>query len=137
MNEKNKFIEKVRKASFRKQIVDPYVERMDLKSALETNRNLNLCIDKGFLVLCIAYCMILICAGIIFAWVWCMDYFGLFPYVTGDQDSMMFAICLMMPILTMFGYSIALSEYQNAIRKHVMKLAGVEDDVQDSEEKTE
>lgn len=123
-----KFIETMKNTSFRKQIVDPYVDRMELKEAVESEKIILRCQDKAMWVMIMFLIAIFITAGMIFAWVWCMDFFGFFPYVSGDKDPIFLGVMVLLPMMTMFGYTIAMGEYRAAISKRIKKIAGVDDD---------
>ena len=120
-------MEKMKGTSFRKQIVDPYIEQMDLKQTIETQETVMRCADKGLWVMMWFYAVGGIIGGIIAGWIWLMDFLGYFPYVTGDTDPMFVGIFCMMPLMTVFGYHLALDEFKGSTRKHIKKIAGVED----------
>ena len=128
MSENTKrFMEKMKGTSFRKQIVDPYIEQMDLKQTIETQETVMRCSDKGLWVMMVFYAVGGIVGGIIAGWIWLMDYLGYFPYVTGDTDPMFVGILAIMPLMTVFGYHLALDEFKGSARKHIKKIAGVDD----------
>lgn len=122
-----RFKEKMRGASFRKQVVDPYVEQMDLKQTVEMQKTIEHCDGKGMAVMIVAYLVGGIIASVIGGWIWIMDYLGYFPYVTGDVDPFFGVMLTLVPVSVYFGYVCALDDFKNSLRKRIKKIAGVED----------
>ena len=128
MNERNrKFIEKMKGTSFRKQVVDPYVGQMDLKQTVETQKTIVRCEYKAQWVMLLFYAVFGCIGGVIFGWIWIMDYLGYFPYVTGEQDPVFVCIFAVLPLTVYFGYELALEEFKGSVNKRIKKIAGVED----------
>ncbi len=122
-----KIIEKMKRTSFRKQVVDPYVGQMDLKQTVEMQKTIERCDSKGMAVMMVAYVVGGIIAGVIGGWIWIMDYLGYFPYVTGDVDPYFGTMLTLVPVSVYFGYVCALDDFKNSLRKRIKKIAGVED----------
>ena len=113
--------------SFRKQVVDHYVEQMVLKQTVETQKTIVRCENKAVWIMVLFYAVLGCIGGVIFGWIWIMDYLGYFPYVTGEQDPMFVGILAMMPVTVYFGYALALDEFKGSASKRIKKIAGVED----------
>lgn len=128
MNENyRRFKEKMKGTSFRKQVVDPYVGQMDLKQTVEMQKTIIRCENKAVWILILFYAVLGCIGGVLFGWIWIMDYLGYFPYVTGDTDIVVCAIIGILPITVYFGYIIALDEFKGSANKRIKKIAGVED----------
>lgn len=119
--------QRLKETSFRKQVVDPYVEQMDLKQTVEMRRTIEHCDGKGMAIMLVAYVVGGIIACVIGGWIWVMDYLGYFPYVTGDVDPFFGVMLTLVPVSVYFGYVCALDEFKNSLRKRIKKIAGVED----------
>lgn len=122
-----KIIEKMKRTSFRKQVVDPYVEQMDLKQTVETQKTIIRCESKAMYIMLLFYAVFGCIGGVIAGWIWIMDYLGYFPYVTGDTDPVFVCILAILPMTVYFGYDLALSEFKGSASKRIKKIAGVED----------
>lgn len=122
-----KIIERMKRTSFRKQVVDPYVGQMDLKQTVETQKTIIRCESKAMYIMLLFYAVFGCIGGVIAGWIWIMDYLGYFPYVTGDTDPMFGCILAILPMTVYFGYDLALSEFKDSASKRIKKIAGVED----------